>query len=52
MVEQLTLQTTISLRARNEEEFVKHIVKSMAQNMMKDFPEVTREVINDILSKR
>ena len=32
----------------DEDEFVKHIVKTMTQSLMKDFPEVSEEVILSI----
>ena len=32
----------------NENDFMKHIVKNMAQSMMRDFPEETAEALNEL----
>ena len=34
----------------NEDEFVKHVVKTMAQSLMKDFPEATKEVVLSMIA--
>ena len=34
----------------NENEFVRHIVKTLALSMMKDFPEVTKDVLSSMIA--